>query len=236
MDRVLSGASAARELGTSLPRISRAVRRLELDARLPNGRLALKAPDVERLRAVLGVVPALDGLSAAEVRTLAALARSPLGVRSVRELARRSGQSPTAAGRAVQALREQGLVRDEQRHVASGAARTVGLLHANRRARRWAELAPRLAEVRFPDVPRRDARRVPPRLRHLFWNTAASQLVVADAGPYIARRLLTTMNTDGLAWGAAALGAEDWLQAGRARGLADDQRALAANLARGASS
>lgn len=78
---------------------------------------------------------------------------------------------------------------------------------------------------------RRGEGRVPLRLRHLFWNTAESQLDVRRAGPYIARRLLRTMDLQGLAWGAQALGPDDWEQAALARGLEPKARRLARNLA-----
>jgi hypothetical protein len=72
---------------------------------------------------------------------------------------------------------------------------------------------------------------VPGRLRHLFWNTAESQLDVSRAGAYIARRLLQTMDLQGLAWGAQALGPADWERAARARGLDPKVKTLARNLA-----
>jgi hypothetical protein len=72
---------------------------------------------------------------------------------------------------------------------------------------------------------------VPGRLRHLFWNTADSQLDVSSSGPYIARRLLQTMDLQGLAWGAKTLAPRDWEQAAKARGLDPKVRQLAQNLA-----
>ncbi len=80
------------------------------------------------------------------------------------------------------------------------------------------------------DRPR--AKRVPPHLLHLFWNTAPAQLDVATSAPYIARRLLTTFDPDGLAWGTANLPASAWEHAAATRGLEPAQRALAHNLAR----
>jgi len=89
-------------------------------------------------------------------------------------------------------------------------------------------LAPVRPPVR-PVAPREQ--RVPPALRHLFWNTAPAQLDVLRGGPYIARRLLRTMDLEGLAWGASNLRSADWLQAQKARGLDAQVRALARNLA-----
>jgi hypothetical protein len=73
---------------------------------------------------------------------------------------------------------------------------------------------------------------VPSRLLHLFWNTAPSQLDVERGGPYIARRLLRTLDPEGLSWGARNLPAAAWREGAKARGLALDVRVLAENLAR----
>ena len=76
------------------------------------------------------------------------------------------------------------------------------------------------------------AKRVPPHLLHLFWNTAPAQLDVAASAPFIARRLITSFDPDGLAWGTANLPASAWEHAAATRGLEPAQRALAHNLAR----
>jgi len=106
--------------------------------------------------------------------------------------------------------------------------------HANIEHSRWQSLDPVLARVQLPvrsERPKSTEQRVPRRLRHLFWNTADSQLDVARAGPYVARRLLQTMDLQGLAWGAKALAPGDWERAARARGLDPEVKRLARNLA-----
>jgi hypothetical protein len=96
----------------------------------------------------------------------------------------------------------------------------------------WLALAPAIAKVRLPRPANGPhAKRVPPHLLHLFWNTAPAQLDVASSGPYIARRLITTFDPDGLAWGTANLPADAWEHAAATRGLEPAQRALAHNLA-----
>jgi hypothetical protein len=98
---------------------------------------------------------------------------------------------------------------------------------------RWLALAPAIARVRLPV--RREgphARRVPPHLLHLSWNAAPSQLDVASSAPFIARRLITSFDPDGLAWGTVNLPASAWEHAAATRGLDPAQRALAHNLAR----
>lgn len=227
-----SAAEVARSLSTSVPRVTRAVKRLGLDARGAGGRLTLTRHMVARLREELGATPRIPGLDPTEVKVLAALSRAPLGLSSARVAASQAVISPTVASRALKTLEKKGLVRREEAVIAAGRARAVQLLHANRRDGRWLEIAPTLTEVRPPRRAHSPERRLPPRLRHLFWNTAPSQLDVRDSGPYIARRLLSTMDFDGLAWGANNLRPADWEQAAQARGLDDSVRALAQNLAR----
>jgi len=225
-----SAAEVARRLRTSVPRVVRAAERLGFEAREANRRWAFTPAMVGRLREELGVTPSVPGLSTTEVKVLAGLRRAPLGLSSGRAAARQAGLSPTATSRALRALEDKGLVRREEAVIAAGRARTVRLLHADRRAERWLEIAPALGRVQPPQRRRPPDRRVPPRLRHLFWNTAPSQLELDRGGPYIARRLLSTMDFDGLAWGAGNLRPADWERAARARGLDHRVRALALHL------
>lgn len=230
-----SGASLARELCTSVPRITRAVERLGIDARQANGRLALTPAQANRVGVELGVVPQLDGLTRAETAVLAAFRNAPLGLISVRAASRRSGLSPTATGRALGSLLAKGLVSRNDEIIARGRARRVQVWRANVAHRDWPKLDPALDRVRPPARPVERCQRVPNRLQHLFWNTAESQLDVERAGAYIARRLLRTMDLQGLAWGAKTLSADDWRQGARARGLDKQTRRLAENLAQEAS-
>ena len=233
MDTV-SGAQLARELGTSVPRISRAVERLGIDARQANGRLAFTPSQARRLRQALGASPSIAGLTRPQVRALAALRSAPFGMVSARAVARRAGLSPTATGRALSALLEFGLVSRTEELLATGRARKTAIWRVDPTHPRWVEIDPHLARVETPEHNEATDERVPPRLLHLFWNTAPSQLEVRTAGPYIARRLLREMDVQGLAWGAATLAKEDWLQAVRARGLDPRTRQMGNNLAEAA--
>jgi DNA-binding Lrp family transcriptional regulator len=228
-----SAAAVARELGTTIPRVVRAVDRLGLRAARAGGsnRLALTQEMVGQVADELGMVPSLPGLSRIEVRALAALGEAPFGVASARTLARRAGISPTSASKALQRLCEKGLVDKQSMVIASGRAKRANVWSANRLASDWSRLAPELGNVHFPDHATQADEEVPARLRHLFWNTAAAQLKVARYGAYIARRLIATMDLEGLAWGARNLQREDWLSAAEARNLDDRTRALAKNLA-----
>lgn len=231
---MISAVALARELGTSVPRVTRAARRLTIDARQANGRYSFTLPQADRVRSALGTIPRAEGLSRSEVMVLAALRNAPLGLVSARSVARRSGLSPTAAGRALESLRAKELVEKKSEMVAAGRAREMGVFWANLQHPLWPGLDPVLERVRRPERPAPAAKRVPRRLRHLFWNTAEGQLDVDRAGAYIARRLLRTMDLQGLAWGAQELGREDWEQAATARGLDPKVRRLARNLAEAA--
>jgi len=230
-----SAAEAARRLDTNTPRVVRALKRLGLegDARGANGRFCLTEVMLGRLHGELGVTPRIEGFSATEVRVLSALARAPLGLSSIRVLARQADLSPTAASRAVKELENKGFIRREDTVIAAGRAREVSLIHVNRLHGEW----PRIQSLLRSAAPATGRRKVgqgdvPPRLRHLFWNTAPSQLCVATSGPYIARRLLTRMDFEGLAWGVDHLSPSDWEQAAKGRGFDESVQALAHNLAR----
>jgi hypothetical protein len=233
----ISASDAARRLGTSLPRVQRAIDRLGLAVeRRPGGRVRLGDQELTELRAELGVTPSVDGLGRVETQVLAALARAPRGLAGTRAVARRAGVSPTAAAGALRSLAARGLVRREREWVAAGRARELELVRANVTAPEWPSLAPRLANLRLP-ARRHELRnpgRLPARLRHLFWNADPSQLDLDAHGGYIAERLLSSHDLDGIGWGASALTARDWDQAARNRGLTSAERALAHNLARAA--
>lgn len=226
-------AAAARQLGTSAPRVRRAVDRLGIPAaRSSSGAFQLTTSQVAELGRELGVTSMVPGLSRAQTQVLAALSRSPRGVGSVREAARRAGVSPTAAGRALDHLTSAGLITQTPVMLARGRATKVTVYRVRFASARWLALAPAIARVRLPGRKAvRTARRVPPHLRHLLWNVAEGQLDIASAGPFIARRLITIFDPDGLAWGAAALPASAWQHAAAARGLEPAQRAMARNLA-----
>jgi len=217
-------AAAARLLWTSPPRVRRAVDRLGLaGARDSAGVFHLTKREVGELARELGVTPPVPGLSRTETQVLAALSRSPRGLASVRETARRAGVSPTAAGRALALLSAQGIITQSPMMLARGRASQAPVYRV-----RFGT-----AKVRLPvHTGSRRIKRVPPHLRHLFWNTAPAQLDVATSAPYIARRLIRTDDPDGLAWGAASLPGSAWEHAASTRGLDPAHRALAHNLAR----
>ena len=227
-------ASTAAALGTSAPRVRRAVDRLGICVeRTASGVFRLTPRQVEELARELGASPSVPELSRVETRVLVALSRSSRGVASVREAARRAGVSPTAAARALARLTSEGLIAQTPMMLAQGHAVEATVYQVIFGSPRWLALAPKIARVRLPAGPvMPPATRVPPRLRHLFWNAAPGQLDVADSAPFIARRLITSFDPDGLAWGTANLPASAWEHAAHTRGLEPAKRALAHNLAR----
>jgi len=229
-------AAAARSLRTSAPRIRRAIDRLGMRVdRADSGVFRLTQSQVDELSSVLGVTPSVPDLSLTEARVLAALSRSPRGVASVREAARRAGTSPTATARALARLTSAGLINQAQAMLARGRATEATVYQVPFASSTWLALAPTIARVQLPGRHEgAHASRVPPHLLHLFWNVASTQLDVASSAPFIARRLITSFDPDGLAWGSQNLPAGAWEHAAATRGLEPAQRALARNLARSA--
>src|SRR6266536_2390196 len=137
----LSASEAARRLGTSVPRVQRAIDRLGLSVeRSGMGRVRLSEPQLEQLRAELGVVPPVDGLRRVETQVLAALARTPRGLAGTRAVARRAGVSPTSAAGALGSLVARGLVSRQRAWAVAGRAREVELVRANVTAPEWGSL------------------------------------------------------------------------------------------------
>jgi DNA-binding MarR family transcriptional regulator len=235
MDRdFLSARQVALTSGTTIPRVKRAIARLEFDVREdPNGRVRLSPKQVKLLRRSLGTTPAVPELSRTEALVLAALSRSPFGLISSRVVARRAGVSPTAAGLALRTLRTKGLATVERRSMPGTHIRERQIIKANLKSPRWPSIAEQLAQVHpaIESGPPAHDRTVPARLGHLFWNTAPTQMSPRLAGGYIARRLLTAGDPEGLAWGSEQLTAKDWRHAAATRGISPRRHALALNLA-----
>ena len=107
------------------------------------------------------------------------------------------------------------------------------IIKANLASPRWPSIAAAVAQVHPAVEPNHHLdQTVPPHLAHLFWNTAPTQRIPRRAGGYIARRLLTAGDPEGLAWGAKNLSAEDWRHAVLTRGISPRRRALALHLAK----
>lgn len=226
MDREVSMREAARRLGTSAPRVRRALDRM--GRRHEGG--GVTDDEFSRLRAELGIRGRVPGLSGSQARVLAALARAPLGLVSARAVAARAGVAPTSASVALGALAARGLVHREPVELVSGRA-TVW--RADPLATGMGGLAPSLRRIRPPRASRgRPARRIPRDLVHLFWGGDPRRIELPRDGAFVARRLLESPDTEAIAWGRAHLNRTAWARAARLRGLATPEHALARRLAR----
>jgi hypothetical protein len=162
-----------------------------------------------------------------EVRVLAALSRSPLGLSSTRSVAAKAGVSPTTASKALEQLGRQGFA--EQREVVTASGRAE-------RQKRWfisaahlpAELMHAVRGTRLPERP--DPRGSLPReLYHLFWNADISRLDPAKDGSYLADRLLSSPDLRAWRWAITNLSRSDIERALRRRGASESTRALVRN-------
>lgn len=153
-----------------------------------------------------------------EVFVLAALSRSPLGLRSARSVARRCGVAPTTAAKALASLEEQGLVRECVERVIEGEVTDLPVWRLDWRSPAWRAIATAIAAVELPApaaAPRRQ-RSVPSRLAHLFWNEDTSRLDVERHGVMIADRILRSGDAEAIAWAGSAIQPADLR---RVRGL-----------------
>lgn len=224
----------AERLGVTPPTVLRAVRRLGLEpARTAGGHRRFDADDVlDHLVPELGIVPALPGLSRESVQVLAGLSRHPLGLTSLRAVARASCVSATTASRLLPRLIDEGLVVESNRRVAHGRSVDLHLFEIAWASPEWHELAAQVGRVVLPSrPPNRSPRVVPRRLAHLFWNADVDAVDLDRDARYVAGRLLLSDDTQAVAWAVGHLPAEALLAAGALRHATAEHRSLAANAA-----
>jgi len=234
MDSRQSTGEVAAYLGTSRSRVHRAVAAgLVRPATTGGGHLRFTSKEVAVLQRRLGKTSRLPGLGREDELVLAALGRHPLGLRSVRAVARAAGISPTAAGRVLDRLQRAGLVKRQRRRVVLGRVGEVEVWRVDVAHPRWSRLSPALAGVVLPEQPVGDGsdRKVPRWLRHLFWNVDVDRLEVERDGGFIAGRVLASEDAQAHAWAATALRPEAFLAAASVRGVDPRRAALARNLA-----
>lgn len=223
-----SVAEVARQLGTSVPRVRRAIRALDVRPQQAGRGERLDGDDIGRLVERLGSVPPGWSRAREDALVLAALNRRPLGLRSERAVARAARISPTAAGRAVDRLVTDGLICVERVRTVEGRAVDVDIFVINRSSPEWPGLAAMVRSVELPDrtsAPRAPVR-VPHRLWHHFWNADPATITLPRDRRYVAARLLQSTDPQAIAWSAANLDAESIRRAARIRGLDARQRRL----------
>lgn len=229
----LSG--AARSLETSIPRLSRAIRELGIIPTRQGNERRLTTPQYAALRRRLGFAPPVVGLTREEMFVLAALNLHPLGLRSLRAVARSASVSPTTASRAVAHLRSIGLVSVGTERVVEGEARDATVTRIAALSPAWIEIA---TEVRKVVLPERHssltpAKAIPQRLWHHFWNAEPSKLRLPADSDYIAARLLRSDDPQALSWAASHLDESSIAKVARLRGVDDKRRSMILHLAHG---
>lgn len=226
---------AARSLGTSMPRLSRAIRDLGIVPTQAGKERQLNASQFAALRERLGCAPLVDGLTREEMFVLAALNLHPLGMRSIRAVARSASVSPTTASRAVAQLQARGLVAAGMERVVEGAAVDATVLRIARDGTAWIEIAPAVRTVVLPSrhEPRTPPRAVPQRLWHHFWNAEPSRVRLPVDSDYVAARLLRSDDPQALSWAASNLDAASIGKVAQLRGLDDKRRSMIRHLAHG---
>jgi len=234
MDNMISTTEAAHALNTTLPRVHRSLSRLGIGA-LDGHRWKLTDGDLKRLRADLGFAPEREDVDREELFVLAALRQHSLGLRSARAVARVARISPTTASRVLARLENKGYVGHLIRRVVEGAVKEVKLWEINWSSPAWRSLE---SDVRLTVLPARvaadRASSSPPKyLDHLFWNVDRSSLNLESDGAFIALRILSSTDLQGLSWLASgAISKKNLRRASLARGISSRQKDFALNLAR----
>ncbi len=228
----LSIPAAARRLNTSPPRVYRAVAKLGIQPVRTTKGARLKAAHLQRLESFLGATPfATNGVSREGLRVLAALDRRPFGVRSRRALARAAGVSPTTVRKVLADLVKRGAVKVDEVVLAEGRARLVEVISLVQASPLWASVSSDARRVELPAPPRREARMVPVRLRHHFWNASAANLRLPENAHYVALRLLNSGDPEAVAWALLHLPADAISSAADVRGLSTSARHLIRSVA-----
>lgn len=170
------------------------------------------------------------GYSPTDLRILAALLASPLGLGSSRGIAAVAGVSPTSVGRALPRLAALGLVRrDGRRAIRAGRVTTEPRFTLDLRSPAWADVATAVAGVRLPTREIEPAARMPQSFWHLFWNAAPAALRVDQDGAFIARRMLDSGGATAVQWALEHIATADLLAAVRGRGADARTRAMVEN-------
>jgi DNA-binding Lrp family transcriptional regulator len=205
MDTLLTTGQLAQRLNASVPRIHRAVKAgvIVPAGRNMRGHLLFDESAERVLRSRWGAIPRIGDLSRSQTQVLAALARRPNGLRSVRAVAREAGISPTAAAHALDALQQRGLVRHRRILVAEGVAREVDNWSVQWLAPEWQRIAPLIHKVELPEPAPRLAKRpqrLPRRVWHLFWDVNPARVDLDRHADYVINRVLEAGDSRAVAW------------------------------------
>ena len=236
MDITITG--AATKLGTSVHRVTRAIKRLSIATSLATGERG-RPPHVlddagfARLLGDLGVTPSSSKHSREELFVLAAFNMNPFGFYSRRALATAAGVSPTTASLIVNQLIVRGLVNEVPR-LRRYAGRVVDakVLEANRDSAAWRDVLPDVLATRLAS-PRatREPKIVPRRFWHIFWNADPAQLTVLEHADLIASRMLLSKDPLAVSWVLTHLPASSIEKAASLRQVGAQERRWLLNVA-----
>jgi len=234
MDGFLVGELSAL-LGVPPQRLYRAAKEEGL-AKVPGRRLRLPAGTAARWLRRWGSVPEAvrsTGLTREEAFVLAALSRSPLGLRSARSVARRASVTPTTAVKALASLERRGLVEERVERIVEGRVTETAVWRLNWRSPEWRRIAKATGSVVLPQphAHPRLQRSVPSRFAHLFWNEDTSHLDVERDGVTIAERILSSTDAEAIAWAARTIPAPCLRRVNSLRNISPEVAALADALA-----
>lgn len=231
-----SVAEASGILGVSEPRVYRAANRPGVAMSRDDGRLRIAPEAVAGLLRRWGWVPPElrnRGLTREALFVLAALSRSPLGLRSARSVSRRAAIAPATAAAVLTSLAGRALVRQRRQRVVEGDVTDIDVWTLNWRSPEWRAIAPGVAEVVLPEASSRAPKRrsVPSRFAHLFWNEDTAQLNVERDGTLIADRILQSADAEAIAWVGHAIPPAKLRRVRQLRRVPPDVAALAGSLA-----
>jgi hypothetical protein len=203
---------AADRLGTSIPRVRRAINRLGITTTsTPHGEgrppRSLDETSFRRLRDELGAIPSKSSRRREDLLVLAAINMNPFGYRSRRAVAHAAGISPTTASLIVDRLIKEGLVRAVPRLLRYGGRVVDGIVfEANRGDKEWDEILGDVLATHLP-TPRAmtEPKFVPRRFWHLFWNALPAQLPVIGNADFIASRMLLSNDPLAVSWATTHL-------------------------------
>jgi hypothetical protein len=224
-------AEAAEKLGTTIPRIRRAIKRLGVSTTSTphgEGRPPRNINDAEfrRLRDELGAAPINSPLSREELKVLAAFNMNPFGFRSRRAVAATAGMSPTTASATVDRLINEGLVLTVPAMLRNGGRVVQGVvLEANRNDEKWSAILGDVLATYLP-MPRMTAKPkiVPRRFWHLFWNALPAQLPIIGHADFIASRMLLSKDPSAVSWATLHLPVSSIEKTATLRGVNDRDR------------
>jgi len=238
MDITIS--EAAESLGTTVPRVTRAIENLRIaprraaTARQHRRAQVLNSEQLTRLQERLGAAPVNGEFSREEMFILSALNLSPFGFRSARAAASAASVSATTAAKALPVLVASGLVTESTKPVLDSGRVTRGTVYeANRTSDGWHTAFDDIRSTYLPESRKStEPKLVPRRFWHLFWNATPSKLPISEHADFIASRMLLSQNPQAVAWAALHLPASSIANTAKLRHVSARDRSWLKNLAR----